>query len=103
VVHSNYDYWDQVGQFELKNAVDCTSCYCSVKARMRIRTLLTGVMVCHSRTCFRRCKLVPAKAGSGYPDLRMVLDSTPKPALSKAEWVRNDKPQSMLDKALPAF
>ena len=26
---------------------------------------------CHSRTCFRRCKLVPAKAGSGNPEFRI--------------------------------
>jgi len=35
------------------------------------------MMVCHSRE-------------SGNPDLLMVLDPASKPALSKAEWVRND-------------
>jgi len=30
----------------------------------------------------------------------MVLDSASGPALSKAEWVRNDNPQSTLEKAL---
>jgi len=34
------------------------------------------------------------------PDLLMVLDSASGPALSKAEWVRNDNPQSTLEKAL---
>ena len=30
----------------------------------------------------------------------MVLDSATKPALSKAEWVRNDIPQSTPDKEI---
>jgi len=45
------------------------------------------MMVCHSRE-------------SGNPDLWMVLNSASKPALTKAEWVRNDSPQSIFDKAL---
>jgi len=33
----------------------------------------------------------------------MVLDSAKKPALSKAEWVRNDIPQSTPDKEIALF
>jgi hypothetical protein len=48
---------------------------------------MVQMMVCHSRE-------------SGNPDLLIGLDSASKPALSKAEWVRNDIPQSTLDKAI---
>jgi hypothetical protein len=46
--------------------------------------------VCHSRE-------------SGNPDLLIGPDSASKPALSEAEWVRNDIPQSTLDKSLDYF
>jgi len=48
------------------------------------------MIVCHSRE-------------SGNPDLLMVLDSAKKPALSKAEWLRNDIPQSTPDKEIALF
>ena len=34
---------------------------------MRKRVPCCHLFPCHSRTCFRRCKLVPAEAGSGNP------------------------------------
>jgi len=54
--------------------------------------------VCYSReTCPEQSRR------SGNPDLLIGLDSASKPALSEAEWVRNDIPQSTLDKALDYF
>ena len=46
-------------QFEFKNTVNCTSCYCSVKAQMRIRTCVIRRSVWlpdrpHRRTSYRR-------------------------------------------------
>ena len=59
---------------------------CSVKVQ---------IIVCHSReTCPEQGRR------SGNPNLLIVLDSASKPALSEAEWVRNDSPQNTIDKAI---